>query len=306
MRTTRPHALRPRERSRTARSPRSSTPARRAVAARALADLAESPLAAEAARALVGEPAAALAALLHAELTSVAADHDETVQRLRAALEIAAAFLAHVRAEDLIWISRFAEPELRASAHVMLDRLGAPLELAHVYDAAAARDLDDAELVDELAEPHVVGRAALIDEAGDRQLTSARRAIVGACSEVIARARPGTARLLHHDARVLEAGVAVLRGAVTRGQHDREEDDAIALFDRMLRNSNIHVKWELLQQPPVDARLIGGMFHVLGEHWGWQELAAKRWLARFAGTQAYEAAYEAERHRVHANDEDAN
>ena len=67
------------------------------------------------------------------------------------------------------------------------------------------------------------------------------------------------------------------------------DDDVIALFDRMLRHSNYHVKWELLLEPPRDERLIGGMFHVLGEKWGWQEKAAKKWLARFRGTPAYEA-----------------
>jgi hypothetical protein len=48
------------------------------------------------------------------------------------------------------------------------------------------------------------------------------------------------------------------------------------------------VKWELLQSPPHDARLIGGMFHVLGERWGWQEKTAKEWLAHYQGTPAYE------------------
>jgi hypothetical protein len=65
--------------------------------------------------------------------------------------------------------------------------------------------------------------------------------------------------------------------------------DVIALFDRMLRHSNYHVKWELLQNPPRDERLIGGMFQVLAEKWGWQEKTANEWLARFQGTPAYEA-----------------
>jgi hypothetical protein len=49
------------------------------------------------------------------------------------------------------------------------------------------------------------------------------------------------------------------------------------------------VKWELLQEPPRDERLLGGMFQVLGEKWGWQEKTAKQWLAQFQGTPAYEA-----------------
>jgi hypothetical protein len=68
----------------------------------------------------------------------------------------------------------------------------------------------------------------------------------------------------------------------------------------MLRHSNFHVKWELLQAPPADPRLIGGMFHVLGERWGWQEKAAKEWLGHYQGT----AAYEAERRRVGSPDPD--
>jgi hypothetical protein len=44
-----------------------------------------------------------------------------------------------------------------------------------------------------------------------------------------------------------------------------------------------------MQDPPRDERLIGGMFHVLGEKWGWQERVAKQWLAAFVATPAYEA-----------------
>ena len=58
----------------------------------------------------------------------------------------------------------------------------------------------------------------------------------------------------------------------------------------MLRHSNYHVKWELMNRAPRDERLIPGMFHVLGEKWGWQETKAKAWLERFKGTPAYDAA----------------
>jgi len=34
--------------------------------------------------------------------------------------------------------------------------------------------------------------------------------------------------------------------------------------------------------------LIGGMFHVQGEKWGWQAKTAKQWLAKFQGTPEYE------------------
>ena len=270
------------------------SPASRAEAARAIAELAREPLVAACARALAGEPVPELAELVHAELTGLADDHAATIARLRAALDVATAFPEHVRAEDLVWLTRFAEPELRAAAHALLARLGAPMPFAPVFDATAARAIGELELIDAIADPHVVGRGALIDEAGRRAATGARRAIIGACSEVIARARPDTARLLHHDARVLAAGVAVLRTDLA--------EDTIALFDRMLRNANVHVKSDLMRDPPIDARLIGGMFHVVGEHWGWQEPAAKRWLARFAGTDAYET----ERARAHVDDEETN
>ena len=62
----------------------------------------------------------------------------------------------------------------------------------------------------------------------------------------------------------------------------------------MLRHPNYHVKWELMQDVPVDDRLIGGMFHVVGERWGWQEHVAKEWLTNFQGTPEYEV----ERRRV--------
>jgi hypothetical protein len=269
----------------------------RAEAARAVAALADDKLADAAARALTGNDAVELAPLLHTALTSVALDHDSTCDQLRAALDIATAFPDRVRAVDLAWITRFAEPELRAAAHAVLAAIGSPSPYAPIFDAAASHELDDIALIRALADPHVVGRAALIDEAGMRSLAGARRPIVGACSDVIARARPGTARLLHHDARVIESGVAALR--------DERDDEVIALFDRMLRNANVHVKWELMQDPPIDARLIGGMFHVAGERWGWQELAAKRWLSRFSSHDTYKVAYAAE-HARQVDIEDTN
>jgi hypothetical protein len=201
--------------------------------------------------------------------------------------------LALVDPADLVWLTRFAEPDIRARAHALLGKLGQPLAPAPAFDARAARALDDFELVHLIGEPHVVGRAALIAEAGRRGLDSAHRAIIDACHDVISRARQGGANLLDPDTRILETAVPVLR----EGEVDA---DVIALFDRMLRHSNFHVKWELLQAPPADPRLIGGMFHVLGERWGWQEKTAKEWLAHYQGT----AAYEAERRRVGSPDPD--
>jgi hypothetical protein len=235
----------------------------------------------------VDAPPRDLAPLLHEGLTSLDYDHDYTVRNLRVALRVAEVVPELVDPADLVWLTRFAEPDIRVRAHALLAKRGQPLEPAPAFDARAARVLDDLELVHLIGEPHVVGRAALIAEAGRRELGAAHRAIIDACHDVISRARQGGANLLDPDTRILETAVPVLR----EGELDT---DVIALFDRMLRHSNFHVKWELLQAAPADPRLIGGMFHVLGERWGWQEKTAKEWLACYQGT----AAYEAERRRA--------
>ena len=221
-------------------------------------------------------------ALLHEALTSLGHDHEATVRDLRIALGVAELLPALVDPVDLVWLARFAEPDLRARVHALLERLGHPLPPAPAFDACAARELDDAELVRLIAEPHVVGRAALIAEVGRRGLGAAHRAVADACHDVASRARPGTASLLDPDTAVVEAAVAVLGEPPISA-------DAIALFDRVLRHPSFHLKWPLVKQAPHDVRLIGGMLHVLGERRGWQESAAEAWLARFAGTPEYEA-----------------
>ena len=140
---------------------------------------------------------------------------------------------------------------------------------APIFDAAAAHELDDAALVARIGESHVVGRAALIAEAARRDLAAARKPIVDACHDVIARARP-LSPLLDHDARVLEVAIPALVPL---------DSDAVKLFDRILRHANAHVKSALLRDPPHDPRLTGAMVHVAGQDWGWQEKAAKKWLA---------------------------
>jgi hypothetical protein len=241
----------------------------------------------------VDPPPRDLQPLLHESLTSVDYDHDYTVRNLRVALRVGEIVPDLVEPDDLVWLTRFAEPDIRQRAHALLARRGKQLPLAAVYDARSAQTLDDDALVAAIGEVHVVGRAALISEAGRRDLGRARRTIIDACHDVISRARQGGENLLDPDTRVLEAAVPILRERPL-------DDDVIALFDRMLRHSNYHVKWELLQEPPRDERLLAGMFHVLGERWGWQEKTAKQWLADFQGS----AAYEVERKRSAISDDD--
>jgi hypothetical protein len=236
-----------------------------------------------------------LAPLLHDSLTSLDYDHEYTVRNLRVALRVAEIVPELVNADDLVWLTRFAEPDIRSRAHALLAQLGKPIAPAKIYDRLSTTELDDDELVSAISDVHVIGRAALIAEAGRRDLERARRAIIDACHDVISRARAGGENLLDPDIRILEAAVPLLCDQPL-------DDDVVALFDRMLRHSNYHVKWELLQNPPHDERLIGGMFQVVSEKWGWQEKTAKSWLEAFAGT----AAYEAERQRVPVREEVAD
>lgn len=228
----------------------------------------------------VDAPPRDLAALLHEALTSLDYDHDYTVRNLRVALRVAEVVPELVDPDDLVWLTRFTESDIRARAHALLDLRGKPMPAAPTFDRAAARALSDDDLGDRIGDPHLVGRATLIAEAGRRRLEDALPSIVDACHDVVSRARQGGANLLDPDTRVLETALPILR--------DHLDEDVIALFDRMLRHSNFHVKWELLQAPPDDERLIGGMFHVLGERWGWQEKTAKEWLAHYQGTPTYE------------------
>ncbi len=229
----------------------------------------------------IDAPPRDLEKLLRESLTTLDYDHEYTVRNLRVALRVAAVVPDLVEADDLVWLTRFAEPDIRRSAHALLVKLGKPVPEAPTLDRVSAQALGDHELTRLIAEPHVIGRAALIAEAGRRHLAPANRAIINACHDVVSRARQGAENLLVPDTRILEAAVPVLR-------EQPLDADVIALFDRMLRHSNVHVKWELLEDAPRDERLLGGMFHVLGEKWGWQEKAARGWLAHFQGSPAYE------------------
>lgn len=244
-------------------------------------------LAREGALVMLGEPPSRqLAALLHECLTIIDFDHDSTIRKLRVALQVAELVPAIVNAADLTWLTCFVEADIRTRAHTLLARLGKPLTPAPVFDRYSVRSLGDDDIIELVGEARVVGRAALVAEAARRSLVRAVPAMIDACHEVISRARHGEQNLLDPDTRTLEAAVPFLRRHL--------DDQVIALFDRMLRHPNVHVKWELLQAPPLDERLIAGMFHVLGERWGWQEDSAKAWLANFRGT----ALYELERRRV--------
>jgi hypothetical protein len=238
-----------------------------------------------AALALADGPLAAdeLRALLRSVLTTLDYDHTYTVRNVRIGLSVAELFPALADPDALTWLTRFEEPTVRARAHALLARLGAPLAPATIVDGQTASGLADAQVIALLAEVHLVGRAALIDEARRRGLAAARPAIVAAAHAVIERARPGGQDLLEPERRVLRRAVAVLRDGLL-------DEPTVALFDRLLRHSNYHVKWDLLKDPPLDARLLGGMFHVLGEQWGWQERTARAWLAGFRGTAAYDEA----------------
>jgi hypothetical protein len=244
-------------------------------------------LAREAALLMLGDaPSRDLAALLHECLTMLDYDHETTVRKLRVALDVADLVPTIVDAADLVWLTSFVEADVRARAHELLVRLRRPLERAAVFDRYAVRPLGDDDIIELIREARIVGRAALIAEAARRKLAGAVPAVIDACHDVVTRARHGAQNLLDPDTRTLEAGVLFLRRHLSA--------QVIALFDRMLRHPNFHVKWELLQEPPIDERLIGGMFHVLGERWGWQEEAAKEWLKNFQGTPEYEL----ERRRV--------
>jgi hypothetical protein len=228
--------------------------------------------------------AAALRPLIRDALTQLDYDHDYTLRTIRLALRIGEVLPELVDAADLVWLTRFAEPDVRERAHALLAKRGRPLAPAPAFDRYAVRTLDDPTLVRLVGEDHVVGRAALVREAGRRGLTSARGAILRVAHDVLGAVRPGAYNLLAPETSLLEAAVQVLRS-------EPLDADAIALFDRMLRHPNFHVKWELLQDPPDDDRLIEGMFHVLCERWGWQERVARQWLARRQGSPAYEAAW---------------
>ena len=54
-----------------------------------------------------------------------------------------------------MWLTRFAEPDIRARAHALLARLGHPLAAAPVFDRRSAQQLTDDELVRLIGEPHV-------------------------------------------------------------------------------------------------------------------------------------------------------
>jgi hypothetical protein len=154
---------------------------------------------------------------------------------------------------------------------------------ARCFDSRAARELSDEELVEQAGAPHIVGRAALVGEIARRDLEAGRAAVRAAVQAIVDRAPPGDAGLLAPDMGLLELAIPWLR----EGELD---DETIALFDQMLRHASRHVKWDLLEEPPADERLLGGMFYVLCERWDWHAEMARDWLRQREGTAAFEAA----------------
>src|SRR6185436_6527549 len=83
-------------------------------------------------------------------------DHAHTVRDLRIALHVAELLPELVAPADLIWLTRFAEPEVRARAHALLERLHHGMPPARCFDERTARDLPEGELVEQVGDPHVV------------------------------------------------------------------------------------------------------------------------------------------------------
>lgn len=227
---------------------------------------------------------AALRPLIHAGLTEFDYDHEHTVHNIRIALRAAAAIPQLIQPTDLMWLTRFAEPDIRARAHALLDQLHHSMPPARCFDARSARALDDDELVDLIDEPHLIGRADLIHEAVRRDLQAARPAILRAVEDVMRRAHPERDNLLLPDVRILDRAIAWL----AEGDLDAA---TIELFDRLLRHTNGELKRELLKDTPADPRLLGAMFFVLCQRWNWHEDAARDWLRGFEGTPAFDAAH---------------
>jgi hypothetical protein len=278
-----------------ARLARQLAPARRDEVRRRLAEVepacddAMATLARHAALVLAGggapdaETSASMRPLVHAALTGLGYDHAHTVRSVRIGLRVAELLPELVAPADLVGLTRFAEPELRERAHALLARLHQAMPPARCLDVRAARALSDDELIERAGDPHVVGRAALVGELARRDLGAGRAAVRAAVQDVVDRAPPGEQNLLAPDARLLELAI--------RWLCEGEIDDAtLALLDRVLRHGNPHVKWALLEAPPDEPRLLGGMFYVLAERWSWQEEAAREWLSQLEGTQAFEAA----------------
>ena len=59
------------------------------------------------------------------------------MRNLRVALRVAEAVPELVDPADLVWLTRFAEPDVATRAHALLAKLGKPLPPAPVFDARA-------------------------------------------------------------------------------------------------------------------------------------------------------------------------
>jgi hypothetical protein len=221
-----------------------------------------------------------LAAGLHAALTAVG-DPAVPWEGIQLGLTVAELIPTLVAIDDLVPLVRAELDDVRQRAHRLLDRLGASITEARLFDRVTARRLDDGQLLAALVDPHVIGRFRLVAEAGRRGLQAARPLITRLLNATIDRCDhvERTQDLSDADAQMLTAAVHAL--------HERTLDpEMIRVLDRMLRHPLDQVKADLLRRPFEDDRLIDGMSVVATAGEGWQRAAATTWLAaRRAGHQ---------------------
>lgn len=168
---------------------------------------------------------------------------EDLVTELRLALRIAAELSDLVdERTNLVALTAFEEPSIRAAAHALLARLGRPAPKLPSIDRVTAQRLADDKLVEMLGEPVLAGRASLIRETERRKLSSARGAVVRAAHAAIDELTAGGHNL---------ARLGVLRVATQVLAKWPLESDTAALFQRMRRHDDHHVQ-EMAEELPDD------------------------------------------------------